>query len=307
MKPLPLSARLLAAAGAFATVALAGPPNVVVILADDMGYSDVGCFGSEIATPNLDRLAQKGVRFTQFYNAGRCCPSRASLLTGRYSHRVGIGHMTGDLGDPAYRGFLRASSLTIAEALKPAGYRSYMVGKWHLGDGPGRWPTDHGFDRFYGSPTSPGNYFRNEAGRPPLQLDGRPVSTGEGWYATDAFTDHAIQFVREHANATPGQPFFLYVAYTAPHWPCRRSPPTSPGTAANTAKAGIISGASVMRACWPWASCLPARNYPRAMMPRSPGRTSPGRTRWNCAWRSTPPWLIAWTRTSAGSSRRSTN
>lgn len=196
-------------------------PNIVIILADDMGYSDLGSFGSEISTPNLDRLASDGLRFTQFYNAGRCCPSRASLLTGRYSHRVGVGDMDADLGDPAYRGYLSPSSRTIAEVLKPAGYRSYMVGKWHLGNAPGRWPTDRGFDRFYGSPTAPGNYFRNEPTRPPLQLDGQPVTTGDGWYATDAFTDYAIRFLREHDARMP---FFLYVAYTAPHWPLQAKP-----------------------------------------------------------------------------------
>ncbi|HUX88092.1 MAG TPA: sulfatase-like hydrolase/transferase, partial [Chloroflexota bacterium] len=108
-------------------------PNVVLILADDMGFSDLGCFGSEIRTPNLDRLAQNGARFTQAYNCARCCPSRAALLTGLYPHEAGIGHMVNDLGVESYQGFLNDRCVTLAEALGAAGYRTYMSGKWHVG------------------------------------------------------------------------------------------------------------------------------------------------------------------------------
>src|SRR3954451_18313279 len=110
------------------------PPNVVVILADDMGYSDIGSYGSEISTPNLDRLGSQGVRFTQFYNCARCCPSRASLLSGLYPHQAGVGGMTGDQGQRGYRGSLQPSCVTSAQVLKTAGYRTAMVGKWHVGD-----------------------------------------------------------------------------------------------------------------------------------------------------------------------------
>ncbi|MEL0120859.1 MAG: sulfatase-like hydrolase/transferase, partial [Opitutae bacterium] len=108
-------------------------PNIVVIFADDMGFSDIGCFGSEINTPNLDRLAMDGLRFTQFYNTGRCCPSRASILTGLYSHQAGIGHMAGDTGLRGYRDRLSFNAVTLAEVLGSAGYHTIMTGKWHLG------------------------------------------------------------------------------------------------------------------------------------------------------------------------------
>jgi arylsulfatase len=128
-------------------------PNIVIILADDLGFSDIGCYGSEIATPNLDKLAAKGIRFTQFYNTGRCCPTRASLLTGLYSHQAGVGQMVQNLGKPSYQGFLNQRCVTIAQLLKLVGYRTYMIGKWHvcaLKDGQANWPRQRGFDRFFG-------------------------------------------------------------------------------------------------------------------------------------------------------------
>src|SRR5262245_23820166 len=109
-------------------------PNILIIMADDLGFSDLGCYGSEIATPNVDGLAKKGVRFTQFYNTARCCPTRASLLTGLYPHQAGVGHMVGDYKLPGYRGRLNDRCVTIAEVLKPAGYRTYLSGKWHVGE-----------------------------------------------------------------------------------------------------------------------------------------------------------------------------
>ena len=121
----------------------AARPNVVVILADDMGFSDIGCYGGEIATPNIDALAAGGLRFSQFYNTGRCCPTRAALLTGLYPHQAGIGDMTRDDGLPGYRGRLSKHCVTIAEALAPAGYRSFAVGKWHVGSDPEYWPMKH--------------------------------------------------------------------------------------------------------------------------------------------------------------------
>src|SRR5690349_15697212 len=132
-------------------------PNIVVIMSDDMGYSDLGCYGGEIKTPNLDKLAAGGLRFTQFYNMGRCCPTRAALLTGLYPHQAGIGHMMEDRGHNGYRGVLNRDCVTIAEALRPAGYRTYMAGKWHVTRfvGPeadrGTWPLGRGFEKFYGT------------------------------------------------------------------------------------------------------------------------------------------------------------
>ena len=199
-------------------------PNIIIILADDMGYSDIGCYGSEIRTPNIDKLANEGIRFTQFYNAGRCCPSRASLLTGLYSHRAGIGHMDGDYGHPSYRGFLNDRCVTLAEALKPAGYSSYMVGKWHVGTAERYWPGHRGFDKFYGSNTSQGHYFRILKGRKLIYNNKELQSVPDGWYATDAFTDSAVSFINQHHEQHPDNPFLLYVAYTAPHWPLHALP-----------------------------------------------------------------------------------
>ncbi len=202
----------------------AGRPNIVLIMADDMGYSDIGCYGGEIETPNLDRLAANGLRFTQFYNTARCCPTRASLLTGLYSHQAGIGHMVGDKGYPAYQGYLNDRCVTIAEVLKTAGYQTLMTGKWHVGNKRGYWPLDRGFERFYGSNTSTGSYFEihKDSYDRRLILDDKEVEPPEKWYATDAYTDYAIDFIE--AACGEDRPFFLYTAYTAPHWPLHALP-----------------------------------------------------------------------------------
>jgi arylsulfatase A-like enzyme len=210
-------------------------PNIVVILSDDMGFSDLGCYGGEIATPNLDALAAGGLRFTQFYNTARCCPTRASLLTGLYAHQAGIGHMMEDKGNafPGYRGNLNNSCRTIAELLKPAGYRNYAVGKWHVTpftdkDGPkGNWPLSRGFDRFYGTILGGGSFFdpsslvRDETMISPYA---DPSYKPQTYYYTDAIADNAIQFVKDHAKDNVKDPFFLYVAYTAAHWPMHALP-----------------------------------------------------------------------------------
>ena len=203
-------------------------PNIILILADDMGFSDIGCFGSEITTPNLDRLAEGGVRFTQAYNYARCCPSRAALLTGLHPHQAGVGHMVEGGPTPAYQGYLNDRCVTIAEALKGAGYHTMMSGKWHVGgvyprNDPTRWevgdpkrplPPDRGFDEWYGTPAGAGSYFnpkplfRNRAVVEPEQDD---------YYYTDAVSDEAVRMIERAAGG--GQPFFLHVCYTAPHWP----------------------------------------------------------------------------------------
>ena len=192
-----------------------GRPNVLLIVADDLGYSDLGCFGGEIDTPNLNALATDGLRFSQFYSTARCCPSRASILTGQYSHRVGIGHMVTDLGQPGYKGRLSENAATIAEVLKPSGYRTFMSGKWHVGTND---PTRHGFEQYYGTLISaatfwdPAEYLR-------LPQGNRPRSYArDGFYGTDALTDHALDFIEE-ARRSPDRPWFVYLAYNAPHFP----------------------------------------------------------------------------------------
>ncbi len=217
------------------TVLAQKSPNIIVILADDMGYSDIGCYGSEIETPSLDRLAAKGVRMTQFYNTARCCPTRASLLSGLYPHQAGVGHMMRDNGYPGYGGQLNRRCVTMAEVMHGGGYRTYMAGKWHVTpqvkpDGPkDNWPLQRGFDRFYGTIHGAGSFFDpNSLTRDNTQIS--PYADAEykpeTYYYTDAISDHALRFIREHcaAEATKEKPFFLYVAYTAAHWPMHALP-----------------------------------------------------------------------------------
>lgn len=190
-------------------------PNILLILADDLGYSDIGCFGGEISTPNLDALAENGLRLTSLYNTGRCCPTRASLLTGQYPHRVGLGHMVKDLGQPGYRGTLSSDARTIAQVLAPAGYRSFMSGKWHLGTPD---PTVHGFEQFYGTLISAQTFWdADHYSRLPPDHAARQYEKNS-FYGTDAVTDHALDFLDE-ARTAPAQPWFLYLAYHAPHFP----------------------------------------------------------------------------------------
>jgi arylsulfatase len=196
-------------------------PNIILIMADDMGYSDLGCYGSEINTPNLDKLAANGIRFTQFYNAARCCPTRASLLTGLYPHQTGVGHMTNDLFNYAkegYQGNLNRKCMTIAEVLKWSGYNTFMAGKWHLGKHPGMWPCDRGFEEYYGIIEGSSGYFKVNPGRL-LSRNNTPADTlvPADFYLTDAFSDSAINFIDKYNDKQ--KPFFLYLAYNAPHWP----------------------------------------------------------------------------------------
>ena len=206
-------------------------PNVVIIMSDDMGFSDLSCYGGELTTPNLDALAAGGVRFTQFYNNARCCPTRASLLTGLYPHQAGIGHMMDDRGIEGYRGVLNRNAVTIAEVLKPAGYRTYMVGKWHVTrfTGPNgdraTWPLGRGFEKYYGiiggaaNYFDPGNLCRQETLITPLN---DPEYKPESYYFTDAVSDNAVKYIAEHQKESPDKPFFMYVGYTAAHWPMPR-------------------------------------------------------------------------------------
>jgi arylsulfatase A-like enzyme len=217
-----LSTAVTAASGSAAPAqAPSARPNIIVIMADDMGFSDLGCYGSEIATPNVDRLARGGVRFTQFYNTARCCPTRSALLTGLYNHQAGIGHMVQDRGLPAYRGFLNDRCVTIAEALRAGGYRTSMAGKWHVGEQRPHWPVDRGFERYFGLIGGASNYFRVERGRRYAYND-QPWEPSGPFYLTDTFTDHAVKFMDEFGRGS--DPWFLYLAYTAPHWPLHALP-----------------------------------------------------------------------------------
>jgi arylsulfatase len=220
--------------GAVLTDKPAAKPNIVLIMCDDLGYSDLGCYGGEIETPNLDRLAEGGLRFTQFYNTARCCSTRAALLTGLYAHQAGIGHMVDGAGpksgSAAYSGELSRNAVTIAEVLHSAGYATFMAGKWHVTGKvkpnslvqKNNWPMQRGFDRFYGTIHGAGSFFDPNT----LTRDNEYVSpfadsqyAPKEFYYTDAITDHAAKFVSEHHKRNTDQPFFLYVAHTAAHWP----------------------------------------------------------------------------------------
>lgn len=215
-------------------------PNILIILADDLGYSDLGCYGGEIQTPNLDRLASQGVRFTRFYNTSRSCPTRASLLTGLYQHQAGIGKMTFDDGLPGYRGTLSREAVTIAEVLKQAGYETGMVGKWHVAETPLRedqtdwlnhkvfhetysdlcnYPVNRGFDSHYGIIYGVADYFD-----PFSLVDGEvPVKdVPKDYYITQAFSDKAVEKINGYAKTE--EPFFMYLSYTSPHWPLQALP-----------------------------------------------------------------------------------
>jgi len=218
-------------------------PNIVLILADDLGYSDLGCYGGEIATPNLDRLAANGIRYASFYNTSRCCPTRAALLTGMYNHNAGIGEMTTNRSLPGYAGALSANTVTLAEVLKAAGYHTAMAGKWHVSNTleqptpesqlrwlnhqdvhpyfspPEQYPVNRGFERYFGNIWGVVDYFDPFS----LVSGTRPVTeVPEHYYHTDAINDTAVQYV--HALSRKKAPFFLYVAHTAPHWPLQALP-----------------------------------------------------------------------------------
>ena len=202
-------------------------PNIIYIMADDLGYSDLGCYGGEVSTPNIDQLAANGIMLKKFYNNSRCCPTRASLLTGQYPHTVGMGGMVvlskAPIEHGPYQGFLNDSFPTIAEELKKVGYSTYMSGKWHVGERPEHWPLKRGFDRYYGLISGASSFFEitpAERDKRRFVLDDKDYEIPkEGHYMTDAFTDYAMGYLDQHKNTGSGKPFFLYLAYTAPHFP----------------------------------------------------------------------------------------
>lgn len=187
-------------------------PNIVLIMCDDMGYSDIGCYGGEVDTPNLNRMAEQGLRFTQFYNCAKCTTTRASLSTGLYPRPKG--------------GLLKRNMVTIGEAMKTAGYATSLSGKWHLGSGKDQHPFQRGFDRYYGlldgccnffDPAQPDPKYKGGRVRTFGQDDKRITEFPDDFYTTDAFTDHAIESVEKFAAAE--KPFFVHICYTAPHYP----------------------------------------------------------------------------------------
>lgn len=189
-------------------------PNFIVILVDDMGYSDLGCYGSEIKTPHIDHLRKQGMLFSQFYANSRSCPTRASLLTGLYPSRAGMGEMTENIGVPEYQGFLNKECLTLGEAMKANGYATYLSGKWHVGDADGQWPYDRGFERsftFLGGAT---DYYEPEN----MAIDHQQIQIKDSsFYLTTAISDYAVRFIREQEKSE--KPMMMYVAYNTPHWP----------------------------------------------------------------------------------------
>jgi len=208
-------------------------PNIVVLYADDMGFSDIGCFGSEINTPHIDRLAAGGVRLTHFYNTSRCCPSRAAILTGLYPHQADIGHMVGDLQVRGYRDRLSFQAVTLAEVLGAVGYHTIMSGKWHLGWRDEGSPTARGFQHFYGTRGYVDSYYtivprtevylNEELVLPVGQHPVNHLKPDEEWYTTDVYTDYALHFI-DQVRQQDDQPFFVYLAYNAPHFPLHAKP-----------------------------------------------------------------------------------
>ncbi len=196
-------------------------PNIIVILADDLGYSDLGCYGGEISTPNIDSMATGGVRFTQFYNSARCCPSRASLMTGLYPAQAGIGDFTTNQPNtrrgPGYLGRLNDRCATMAEVLKAAGYGCYYVGKWHMHPETG--PIKRGFDEFYGYTRghSHDQYDADYYIRLPMGRKKEIDPPANDYYATDVFNEYALEFIRQAQKR--GKPWFLFVGHSSPHFP----------------------------------------------------------------------------------------
>jgi len=207
-------------------------PNILLDMVDDMGYSDIGCYGGEIRTPTLDALAENGVRFARFCNCAPCCPTRASLMTGLYPHQAGVGDMNEEgsnnefwkrVGSPAYLGLKSHGIVTLPEVLQAAGYQTFMAGKWHLGKAPDCWPHSRGFKRSFaliGGACEQFTGYRLWQKQGPITLfveDGQKVEKlPSTFYSTDTFTDHTLRFIDD---ADPARPWFGYLAFTAPHWP----------------------------------------------------------------------------------------
>lgn len=227
-----VAAMLLAMLAGVLQAAPAARPNFLIILADDLGFSDLGAFGGEIATPNLDALAHEGLRLTDFHVAATCSPTRAMLLSGTDHHRAGLANMAelitpAQRGKPGYEGHLSDRVVTIAELLRDGGYRTLMSGKWHLGTQPGQDPARRGFERVFALLQAGHNHFgkpretaENLGGGSHYTEDGEPVEIPPDFYSSDYFTERLIGFLEEDQR----RPFFAYLAFSAPHWPLHAPP-----------------------------------------------------------------------------------
>jgi arylsulfatase len=205
-------------------------PNIILIMADDLGFSDIGAYGAEINTPNLDKLANEGLRLKEFYNNSICAPTRASLLTGQYSHKAGVGYFDVNLGLPAYQGYLNKESLTLGEVFKANGYSTIISGKWHVGQDSLAWPQQRGFEKSYGIIGGASDYFDvkplpfGQTSYPVTLLKNnvRQYPKDDSYYFTDEIANNAVTFLEEQSKEN--KPFFLYLAFTAPHCPLQALP-----------------------------------------------------------------------------------
>ncbi|MEM7001826.1 MAG: sulfatase-like hydrolase/transferase [Pseudomonadota bacterium] len=205
----------------------AAQPNIVIVLLDDMGFSDLGVMGAEVATPSIDSLARNGLTLTQFYVQPRCSPTRAALLTGQTPHASGVGFLAVpaamQTAAGAYQGYLHTDTETLASRLLKLGYATYMSGKWHLGEAEPYWPRRFGFDRYFGLLSGASSYYELLPNGPATRRmaldDERFEPPADGFFMTDATSERASEFVRQHLEHRSQQPFFLYLSYTAPHWP----------------------------------------------------------------------------------------
>jgi len=260
-------------------------PSILLIVADDLGYTDLGVLGSEIRTPHLDALAGSGLLLTNFLVAPACSPTRAMLLSGVDTHPAGLGTMTGDAdvnqkGRPGYEGYLSDRVVSVATLLRGAGYHTYMAGKWHLGmeehQGPDRW----GFERSFALLPGGASHFADAAGlfesqpRAPYREDGREVELPAGFYSTASYTDKLIEYIR--GGLADGQPFFAYAAYTSPHWPLQ-----VPDAELDRYRGVYDDGYDALRA----RRFESARRH--GIVP--PGATEPPRTRFARAWKELLP------------------
>ncbi|NIB40779.1 arylsulfatase [Pseudomaricurvus alkylphenolicus] len=210
---------------AMASTSAVKPPNILLVVLDDLGYTDLGSYGSEIATPNLDKLAMGGTRYTNFYTAPTCSPTRAMLLTGADSHLVGLGNMHEELspnqkGKPGYEGHLNTRAANLAEVLKRSGYNTYMTGKWHLGLKEEHSPKARGFEKSYALLQGGAGHFDDLGlfgGPAKYREDGKSVTLPEDFYSTRFFTEKMMNYIE--ADRAQDKPFFAYLAYTAVHWP----------------------------------------------------------------------------------------
>ena len=282
----------------------------MLILNDDMGFSDIGCYGGEIETPNLDRLAANGLRFSQFYNTARCCPSRASLLTGLYPHQTGVGILTYDSGPGRLRGQPQPPLRHDPAGAEAHGYRTYMSGKWHVASSLTKptdtWPLQRGFDEFYGTIIGAGSFYDpNTLTRGNDNVEHEAKATRRSSTPTRSATRRS-RSSRGTSASTPDKPFFPYVAYTAPHWPLHAHDEDIAKYKGRFDEGWDALREERLDKLVEWGILHAALEAHRRAIRRSRRGPTPSTRRGCCAaWRSTPRRSTAWTRASAASSRRS--